>query len=481
MTLSTAIMRYFYLHLLLCLLCLATALNAAPLNLFPIEHYDQSISHWLNPHAPDYQQSLLSPAIQQQRMAQFIAHYVGNQSPWDALTVTKRLQAAPPNDFKSDVETSLRMFSNDHKPTDEIGYGENFRPYPPTWIAAIAANIDLKQLDHLSYEPDQRGITVANCAARILPTQDPHFYSADIAGQGYPFDNLQLSSLWVATPVYIVSESRDHAWLLVLTADYSAWVPAQDIARVDDAFVARWTQTTNQQLMAITKTHTTLVDVHQKYLFTAYVGTVLPATEAHGKKQLLVPVMNANHQAEIQLAMMANGDAVSMPLSASPQHFAQIIGTLKGRPYGWGGYLFLNDCSQELKSLFTPFGIWLPRHSSAQLEAGHQTDLSSLTPEARLQTLLRTGKPLLTLIYVGGHVMLYVGAYANSAEPGTPMALTYQDAWGLKPHPPTRRAVIGEAVFFPLLLHYPEDATLVSQAAQPYFQLSDLSEMSVEK
>ncbi len=470
-------MRYCNRYILLLLLCLNNALAAAPLSLFPIDHYDQEISHWLNPNAPGYEQPLLSKTVQQQRMAQFLRHYIGTESPWDAQHMSRLLEAAPPDDFKSATEALLQLYSNHNKSSDEIGYGENFRPYPASWIAHIAANIDLKQLANLSYQPQNRAIAVENLAARVLPTADPHYYSHDIAGQGYPFDNLQLSSLWAGTPVYIVSESHDHAWLFVVTADYSAWVPAQGIARVDDAFVARWTQAANTQLMAISKTQTTLLDDQQHYLLTSYVGAVFPATLHDGKRVLMVPVANSIHQAVIHLSPMANDDAVSMPLSATPQHFAKIISTLQGRPYGWGGYLFLNDCSQELKSLFTPFGIWLPRHSFTQMEAGHQSDLSSLPPAARLSTLLRTGKPLLTLIYIGGHVVLYVGHYANPAEPGTQMALTYQDAWGLKPHPPSRRAVIGEAVFFPLLLHYPEDATLVSQAAQPYFIMTDLSEM----
>ena len=31
-----------------------------------------------------------------------------------------------------------------------------------------------------------------------------------------------------------------------------------------------------------------------------------------------------------------------------------------GCPYGWGGMYFYNNCSAELKSLFTPFGFGYP-------------------------------------------------------------------------------------------------------------------------
>lgn len=45
---------------------------------------------------------------------------------------------------------------------------------------------------------------------------------------------------------------------------------------------------------------------------------------------------------------------------------------------------FYNDCTAELKNLFTPFGIWLPRNSGAQAEFikenFYAVDMSAATP-----------------------------------------------------------------------------------------------------
>ena len=128
--------------------------------------------------------------------------------------------------------------------------------------------------------------------------------------------------------------------------------------------------------------------------------------------------------------------------------------------------------------MLTPFGIRLPRHSSDQIYAGKVIDLSGSSAEQRLSFLIQNGHRFLTLIYIGGHVMMYVGNFPNPADNDhATMAMTYQDMWGLSPAPAVRRAVVGKSVLFPLLLSYPEDSSLVSLAGKKYFQLAYLDEM----
>jgi hypothetical protein len=76
-----------------------------------------------------------------------------------------------------------------------------------------------------------------------------------------------------------------------------------------------------------------------------------------------------------------------------------------------------------------------------------------------------------TLIYIGGHVMLYLG---NTTRDGRTVPLVYQDIWGLRPADNSRRAVIGGSVIFPLLLTIPEDPDLESLAATRTFQVTVL-------
>lgn len=92
-----------------------------------------------------------------------------------------------------------------------------------------------------------------------------------------------------------------------------------------------------------------------------------------------------------------------------------------------------------------PFGIFLPRHSSAQVEAaGRVVDLSHKSPQMRIDYLTRYGKPFTTLVYIPWHIMLYIG---NTTMNGQVVPMTYQNIWGLRPNHANSRSIIGEAVF----------------------------------
>ena len=448
------------------------------ISLFSLDSYDQTISTWVKASDPDFDKPLLNIDMQQKRLDMFNDHYFGSFSPWNTYYVTQILRQSSPNDVKTIELSIINHFSNEGKSDNQIGYGENFRPHTNDWIERITNNINISQFDGLTYQANSRGIAVDNLHARALPTDDVYFYSYKIAGEGYPFDNLQMSALWAGTPVYILGETRDHAWMLVVTPDYIGWVKSSGIARADNRFVNTWTTASKNKLAAITHTLTSIIDKKGTFLFSAYVGSVFPANSISTSLQLMIPATNKDHYAIIKNAIVSHEDAALMPISATPHHFANMMYTMIGRPYGWGGMYFYNDCSAELKNLFTPFGIWLPRHSSNQINVGKIADISSFSQDKRLAYLMENGQRFLTLIYIGGHVALYIGDYPNPNQEGaSSMVMTYQNIWGLSPRPSVRRAVIGKSVLFPMLLQYPEDTSLASLAGYKYFQLSYLDQL----
>lgn len=446
------------------------------ISIFPLDNYDQTISTWIKASDADFDKSMLSTDMQRQRLNVFNDHYFGSLSPWNADYITHIFRQSSPNDLKTMEESLISNFSNEDKPDNKIGYGENFRPHNKEWIKEIASNINISQFDSLTYQANRRGIAIDNLHARALPTDDVYFYNAKLAGEGYPFDNLQISALWAGTPVYIVGETTDHAWMLVITPDYIGWVKSSGIARTDNTFVDTWTMAAKNKLAAITHTQTGLVDDKGKFLLLAYVGSVFPGITNSTGIQLMVPAADADHNAVIKNSVVSTDNAAFMPIAATPHHFSNIMSTMINRPYGWGSMYFYNDCSAELKSLLTPFGIWLPRHSSDQVTVGKMVDMTSAPQDKRLAYLMENGRKFISLVYIGGHVVMYIGNYPNPNKNDSMMAMTYQNIWGLTPNPSDRRAVIGESVLFPMLLQYPEDTSLVSLAGKKYFQVSYLNQ-----
>lgn len=466
-------------------LFIAAGANAADLiSLFPIEDYDQNVADFVDASAPDYNQPLLSPAQQNQRMQEFYSHYFSSsgedRSPWNETYVDLFYNAAPPYDLKSTELSIIAWLSNKGKSASAIGYGENFRPHTDAWIDAIQSNMNLDQFSGSTYSAARRGITVINLSGRALPTNDPHFYSYKLPGQGYPFDNDQETAVWAGTPVYVAGVSLDGKWDLVISPDVLTWVHSDGVAYTDENFVTTWQNAAARQLAAITATATPIVDQKNHFHFSAYVGSVFPVRmSSNGKTNIMIPSMDKHHMAVVDSAVLPASAFARMPLTPSAHQFANLIETLQGRPYGWGNYNFYNDCSAETKSLMTPFGIYLARHSSAQINSGKVVDESAASRDQRISYLLQNGHKFMTIVYIGGHVFLYIGNTQNYSSDGSPMI--YQSIWGLSPADYSRRAVIGETILFPLLAQYPEDPSLVSLASKKYFQVSYLDQQPAQQ
>ncbi|CAE6724171.1 hypothetical protein R75461_01668 [Paraburkholderia nemoris] len=463
--------------------------------LFPIANYDQNVDHWLEPDSPGYDQPFLNPADQQAHFSALYARYFGTgttaQSPWNSAYVAMRVYRQQGADIVALQQRRIDKFDNSGKSGAALGYGENFRPHDKAWIDAIAQNMDVGQFTQRAvYQPERRAIATGNLMVRELPTTDPSFYDHHLAGEGYPFDNLQISAVRPGTPLYVLGSSVDGGWRYVQTPDVQGWVRTEGVGLTDDTFVDTWRAATAKSLGAVIVASAPVRDSRGVFRFDAPAGTLLPlapdnatrpapranqpaseTADAPASRKLFIPARDVDGHAIIRTAQLSDAQIAPMPLAATPRHLAMLMKTLIGRPYGWGNSGLYNDCSSELQSIFAAFGVWLPRHSSTQMSAGRMIDLSASTPAQRLDYLAQHGEPLRTLIYIGGHVMLYIG---NTTRNGSAVPVVYQDVWGLRPADNSRRAVIGGSVILPLFEHIPEDATLQSLAATPTFQISIL-------
>jgi len=448
--------------------------STVPLSLFPLDNYNQQVSHWINPSMADYQKLLLSPAYQRDRTAEFYTRNFGSLSAWSPEHVQSLLDQSP---SMQDLEKqAISLYDNTNKDPSEQGYDENFRLHSEKWIQEIANNMCIEQLDSLlQFNSAKRGICINNVDIRALPTEDVHFYNFTLPGQGYPFDNLRVSCAWAGTAIYIVAETIDKAWSLTITPFGTGWVKSECIAKVDENFLNTWQNYAEINLAAITQTKIPVIDEYDIFRFSAYIGGVFPVfSKSTDSIQILIPVADKINMATISKATLSKEQATLMPLAATPQNFSILMQQLVGRPYGWGNLYLFNDCSAELKSLYTPFGIWLARHSSDQTSAGKIVDKSSASLEERIDYLINFGRKLMTIVYIGGHVFLYIGNYDNENQEKTPMS--YQNIWGLSPEDHSYRQVVGGAVFLPILKSYPENPNLSSLANKTYFILSYLDE-----
>jgi hypothetical protein len=191
----------------------ATYAMDVPIYDFSIKNYNQQVDGWLSPNSQDYTTALLSPEYQYQQLHQFYNHYYSTDaqglSPWSQAMV----EAILPLVKKIELDM-VADFNNQNKPFSQQHFGENFKEHDELWLNKIKQRMNLSQFDVLSFTSKNRAIVTANTFARALPEAAPDFFHASLPGQGFPFDNLQESALWVGTPLYILMTSTDKAWSL---------------------------------------------------------------------------------------------------------------------------------------------------------------------------------------------------------------------------------------------------------------------------
>lgn len=431
-------------------------------SLFPLDNYSQSVDKWLLS-GLQRQQPVMDAAMQQRYFSALKSHYFGmganDKSPWNPHYIASILG--------QEVEIVRDVAINKYLGNKSVSWGGNFRTHSESWKQQVRDNAStgIDKVYHFS----GRGITIREALVRSLPTDEPIYDDPRLAGQGYPFDNLQDSSIRPGTPVYVITESRDKRWKYVMSPTVIGWVHSENIAAVDLLFVTEWLALAEKNLGAFIKQPVS-VQGGGGFYFTARHGTILPFySHQQGRFVVAVPVRREDGRALIRRVGLKEGEFAAMPWKMTPDHLATLMRSMSGRPYGWGNYNFNNDCSAEVRSLLMPFGVFLPRNSAAQIQAATRVvDLSKANMGERLRYLKEHGKPFTTLIYIPGHIMLYIG---NAVINGQNVPMTYQNIWGLRPADSKSRSIIGGAVFFPLLDTYPEAPNLISLAGKAQFKL----------
>lgn len=430
--------------------------------LFPLTNYPQSVEKWF-PSGQHAQVPVIDTATQQRYFSALKSRYFGmganDPSPWNPHYIASILRKEATGQRDASINTWLS--------TDSVSWGANFREHSAAWKREVKNNTETP-IDTV-YHSSARGIALRETLVRVLPTDDPVYSDPRQAGQGYPFDNLQASSIRPGTPVYVLTYSRDKSWKYVVSPTVTGWVHSQDIARVDRQFVTEWLALAEKNLGAFINGPLS-VHKNDRFYFTARPGTLLPFSYQHsGMFLTALPVANDDGRAEIHWASLKEGDFAAMPWEMTPANIATVMRSMSHRPYGWGNYNFYNDCSAEMRSLLMPFGIFLPRHSDAQVHASARVvDLSEDSISARINYLREHGKPFATLVYITDHIMLYIG---NTNIAGQSVPMTYQNVWGLHTKSADSLSIIGGAVFFPILASYPENPELISLAGKEQFKL----------
>ena len=303
-------------------------------------------------------------------------------------------------------------------------YLENYRLAPKEWFEKVIDNANFEKYNTSLL----KAITTRNCDFRVFPTKSPLFYNPKKAGEGFPFDYNQNSRVKINTPVFVSHFSKDKAWAFVQSHYVLGWVRVDNLLFVDDTQISQFT---NNPLFVITKEGYQIFDKNLSEELK--VGTFFPKENG---KYLLATNFGIK---EVSL----NEDSIEpFPLDFNKNDISKLLNQFISEPYGWGGLNNNRDCSSFTQDFFTPFGIYLNRNSKAQTTLNRYIDISKFSDKEKKEFILNNAIPFLTLIYLRGHIMLYIGKKNN--EP-----LVMHNMWGVrtKKYPSmVGRNVVGKTV-----------------------------------
>ncbi|MED7788830.1 SH3 domain-containing protein [Francisella sp. 19X1-34] len=448
-------------------LCLAANV---PIEMFDLSKYSQNADYYIPKSEKDYDKPLLTKPQQDKLLKKLISHAVGNDSPWSESFYKKYQQQ---NNLKEWITEQINDINNAKLPDDEKIYKENFRLFANKEYQNIIKNINSDDINNsLKYNNNNRAIVTRTTMGYAVPYDRPLFLNFTLPGQGYPFSNINVSSLNIGEAVYIISTSKDKRWCLVLSSSFYAWVKSNSISRISAKEIQTWKNAFIKKSISIRRFETPVFNLENKLIKNTYPGTIMPVLDSDKNYyKVLLPTQTKTGDLAFIDAKIIKHDATKIPILPTPRNFVKIIKETQGYPYGWGNQYFYNDCSSELRAIYQAFGIWLPRNSKDQYKAYDTLNLDQDTSEQRSQIILTKARPFLDFIYIKGHVMLYIGKTSNPYNPKQIVPATYQQVWGLKDKDNTKRSVIGESVFLPLLQKYPEDPTLESELKKQVFRV----------
>ncbi|WQX82652.1 SH3 domain-containing protein [Helicobacter pylori] len=295
------------------------------------------------------------------------------------------------------------------------GYGEDLKPNAKAFNDELIKSMDIEHYPSAKI----KAVVVRDSDVRAVPTNKPFYLSP----KGYPFDRYQNSLIFQGTPVLVTHFNTDKTYAHIQSSFVYGWIKVSDLAYMHDKDIELLTHL-KDYVMPI-KDKIPLYTDYGGFYTNARVGelfALIPqsqnASQKPQKKELKAYgfLRDAKGYAALQSVILDEKDFFVFPKAFNSKNMAYFIDTMLGQKYGWGGLLGNRDCSAFTRDSFANFGILLPRNSYAQSRyANNYVDLSSMKAKEKEDYILKNATPFGTLIYLKGHIMLYLGAHNHQA------------------------------------------------------------------
>jgi len=334
-------------------------------------------------------------------------------------------------------------------------YGENLQLLSEEFFDKVLKNSNFSEYATLN----QRALSLNLLNLRAFPTDKPLLRDPKKAGEGFPFDYMQNSSVAANKPLFVSHYSKDKEWAFVESSFAFGWVKSKDIVFIEKKYTDIWQ---NAEQIFITSDDIAIYSASGDFLFKSRVGMMLALIKENRDSYTVLTVSKGENLEPLYLhSEILKKDAHKGTLAFNAKNINRVLSGLAFSNYGWGGMYGQRDCSSTLRDLYAPFGLWLPRNSSKQAQAGDILSLDGLSDTEKISLIKSEAKPFETLLYKQGHIVLYVGVFEDEI-------VVFQNVWGVKTQKDgdEGRYVVGRSIFSTLelgknLKDYDQNASLL--------------------
>ena len=256
-------------------------------------------------------------------------------------------------------------------------------------------------------------LTVNRTNLRLLPEADGWFTEKD----DKHYDQLQATVLDPCEPLAVLIDSKDKQFVLVDSRYYTGWIKTSDIAFTEKQTWLKYVDP--QNYLTVIASRKTIPQGKAYYQMGGKVLLRANDLQKDGSWAISMPTLDANGTIIEQGYNIPNDKGVVKgALACSENNLIRQAFRFLGEDYGWGGLDKGVDCSSFVQDVYRSVGIELPRDTKRQEKVmTHSISVQNMNHAQRLE-IIKKAKPG-ALLFVPGHVMMYLGNDAN----GEPLAI----------------------------------------------------------
>ena len=338
------------------------------------------------------------------------------------------------NKIPADTKETAMWPFNTYSAKDS--YGENLQPIGEDFFTTMKENANFEKYKSVN----KNALTLKHLSIRGFPTSKPLLRKPSLAGEGFPFDYMQNSTVSANKPILVSHYSKDKEWVYIFTSFTGGWVKSDDVVIVDKKYTQIWQKA--EQVFLI-KDGVSIYDTDGRFLFKSKIGMMLALVGENKKYYTVLTISSYKADKPLYLKSKISKEIAHKGIMKfNNENISSIMDEIAKSKYGWGGIYDQRDCSSTLRDFYAPFGLWLPRNSYQQAKIGEVINLEALNSEEKLKVIKEKAIPFKTFFYKKGHILLYVGIYNDTV-------VAFHNIWGIKIKKDNTegRLLIGKAIF----------------------------------